>query len=98
VILVVARCPALPKWSSLFKKPTEDALRAIVIVVTHTVVLFVLLGCIKLMELYLLWLWNEREPAIVGVPISQVVMGSDIAVLLTFLGTATFKAARAFWR
>jgi hypothetical protein len=44
-----------------------------------------------------LLLWAGKEPVVVGVHLHMIMLGAEVAVLLTFLATATISAARAFW-
>jgi len=76
----------------------DDGVRAATVVIVHTIVLFVLIGSAFLVERFIQLLWNGREPAILKVSISQIVLGFDIFLLIAFLGIALFRAVRAFWR
>jgi hypothetical protein len=81
-----------------FKETIEAAGLAVTMVVSHTVVVSIIIGCTFLVEQYILWLWNGREPSVVGVPISEVVLGADFVILIAYLTTASIRAALAFWR
>jgi hypothetical protein len=81
-----------------FKETIASAGLAVTVVVSHTVVVAVIIGCTYLIESLILWLWNGEGPTVVGVPMSQVVLGADFAVLIAYLCTASFRAALAFWR
>lgn len=80
-------------WESI-----DGLIRAVLVVIVHTIVLFALIGSAFLVEKFIQWLWNGHEPALLGVSISQIVLGFDVFLLIGFLGIALFRAIQAFWR
>ena len=76
----------------------EGGTRAVAVVIVHTIVVSVIIGCAFLVEQFILWLWKGHEPAILGVHMSELVLGADILLLCAFLGTASYRAIQAFWR
>lgn len=79
-------------------KELRKAGRAVTIVVLHTIVSAVIILCMWLMERLILLLWSGKEPVFLGVELHTIVLGAEVAVLLTFLASATISAARTFWR
>jgi hypothetical protein len=76
----------------------EAAVRAVTMVILHTIVVSVIIGCAFLVEQFILLLWRGHEPAIMGVHMSEIVLGADIFLLFAFLVTASIRAILAFWR
>jgi hypothetical protein len=82
-----------------FLEETRNAgVRAIAMVVVHTIVVAAIIICAFLLEQLILLLWKGHEPAVLGVHISEIVLGADICLLIAFLGIASFRAIQAFWR
>lgn len=76
----------------------EGGLRAVAVVIVHTIVVSVMIGSAFLVEHFILLLWKGHEPAILNVRISEIVLGFDVFLLLAFLVIASFRAILVFWR
>jgi hypothetical protein len=79
-------------------KELRKAIRAIVVVLLHTLVSGVIILCMWATERLILLLWGGQEPVILGVHLHTIMLSAEVTVLLVFLVTAAISAALTFWR
>jgi hypothetical protein len=85
----------MPNW---YQEETGRALRAVFIVILHTVVVAVIVSCMWGTQKLIIWYWGSGEPIFIGQPLHEITFAAELVVLVVFFGAATIRAALAFWR